>query len=805
MFRHPLAALILLACAAAPAWAAAPTPALPYLLHGNESVAAADGALGAIFNPAALGTRYPAELLVAYSRAPGRREINDGLLALGGLGFRATRVRDVAQLYGVSLGGGGDALRVGETAQWQVSALTHTRIVDHRVGMLSRPAPWLSLGGVVDHLFQPGIDRTTLRRVYTLGLGLRPLAVPIAVAHAIGPRLTLTADCSLAEGGARGQARVRVGAEVEPIAGIALRGALEDHGGFHLGLGLRGPSTSVGMHRASEKAGAPDYVTSTVSVHAGEDRTALAARSPRRVAVIRAGGALGDEALSGFSLFGASSATPAGPIHRQLERAREDPLTGGVLLELDGLSNMAQIEELRPRIAALRAAGKPVVAYLENGGGRGDLFLASACDRVFATEEAFFVGLGLRGERRYYRGLLADWGVKIDRSSIGKYKSAYRNYSADSTPAPDREVIEHALDVSQGLFVDAVARDRRMDRARLETLLDGRAWPPGDLVMAGLIDSVGYREDALRVLGRLAGLGDKPRGVNLLRRPPARADWRVPAGIAVVYASGGIATGPSGNDLLLGPTLGAATYVRQIEGAFKRGDVKAVVLRIESPGGEALASNLMHHATLRLKRETRKPLVVSMGGVAASGGYYLALPGDRIFADRFTRTGSIGVVTIKPSFEGWYAKHGVRQDEFERGRYMRGLSENRDWDAEIQASADSAIARSYEVFLSKVTSGRSLTRDEAHAVAQGRVWMGDDARERRLVDEIGGLGQAIAEARRRARIPEGAKLEPAEFRRPRPPFVQRMLGSALAGTLERNARLTNLDAPLDWWDEAEAP
>jgi protease-4 len=279
----------------------------------------------------------------------------------------------------------------------------------------------------------------------------------------------------------------------------------------------------------------------------------------------------------------------------------------------------------------------------------------------------------------------------------------------------------------------------------------------------------------------------------------------VPTGIAIVYASGAIASGRSGNDLLFGPTLGAATLAQQLERAFHRPDVKAVVLRIESPGGETVASNLMYHDALRLKRETRKPLVVSMGGVAASGGYYLAMPGDRIFADRFTRTGSIGVITLKPSFEGWYARHGVRQEEFERGRYMRGVSAARDWDAEMQAAADSAIARSYEVFLSKVMSGRSLTRDEADAVAQGRVWMGDDAVARRLVDEIGGLDQAVAEARRRARIPAGATLEPAEYRRSQPSFVQRLVGSFVAEALERGARLPEIGAPLDWWDEAQAP
>src|SRR6185503_17879851 len=145
--------------------------------------------------------------------------------------------------------------------------------------------------------------------------------------------------------------------------------------------------------------------------------------------------------------------------HRQLERALEDPYTRGVLLELGGVSNMAQLEELRPRIRRLRAAGKPVVAWLEDGGGRGDLYLAAACDKIVTSPEAIWVALGLRAERRSYRKALADLGIRFDRASYGKYKSAYRNLSSDSTSGPDREVIEHLLDQSQELFVSAVAAD----------------------------------------------------------------------------------------------------------------------------------------------------------------------------------------------------------------------------------------------------------------------------------------------------------------------------------------------------------
>ncbi|HTR97006.1 MAG TPA: S49 family peptidase, partial [Candidatus Acidoferrales bacterium] len=451
--------------------------------------------------------------------------------------------------------------------------------------------------------------------------------------------------------------------------------------------------------------------------------------------------------------------------------------------------NMAQLEELRPRIKRLRLAGKPVVAYLENGGGRGDLYLAAACNRIVTTEEADFMALGLRSERRYWRGALARAGIRVDRSSTGAFKSAYRNFSTDSMPTADSVATQHELDVRQKLFVDAVSSDRGITPARLATYLDGREWDPAALAAGGVVDSIGYREDAMRILGRLAKLGERPRAVNLARTPPARREWTRPHRIAIVYAGGGIDVGRSGNDLLSGPTLGSATLIAELERAFHARDVRAVVLRIESPGGSALAANLIDHAVQRLKRETRKPLIVSMGSVAGSGGYYIACHADWIVADRNTRTASIGVLTIRPSFEGLYEKLGAHEVEFDRGDYMRGTSWSRDWGPREQATADSTIQRLYRGFVGKVADGRHLDLASVEASAQGRVWMGDDALARKLVDEIGGLDDAMREARLRGGIRLDERIRPLELGRPRPSFVERLLGGWVSDALARDAQL----------------
>lgn len=795
-----LVPVVLALLSAAPAAGAPPLP-----LYGHESASATDDAGAMFVNPAGLGLRYPAELLGSWTSVEDGPDLSRWALTLGGFGLGLDRTGDRSHAIGLGQAAGGERLRFGYAANWRVDDRTHRSVADHRLGLLSRPAPWLALGAVADHLFEPVVAGAALERTWTLAAGFRPLALDPARAHGWGTRLTLTADVALAEGAARAAARVRVGGEFEALPGVLLRGALEDHGGAYLGLTLRGVNQTVAAQHGSGSGFRPGSSSATLSLHAGEERTVLAGRAQERVAVVHAAGDLGDDDMSGFSLTGGTDVVSAKPLHDQLERALDDPLTRGVFLDIRGVSGMAQIEELRPRLERLRGAGKPVVAYLEYGAGRADLYLASACDRVVMAPEAMPQGLGLRAERRYYRGLLAGLGIRVERTSYGRYKSAYRNFSVDSTPPADREAIERNLDVSQELFVRALCADRRLGRERVLGLLDGRPWRAEDLAAAGLVDSVGYREDAQALLGGLCGMGPKPRAASLPKRPEARREWTVPSPVAVVYAQGGIETGRSGGDLLLGPSLGSTTLIEQLERAFRRREVKAVVLRVESPGGSALASDLVHHATLRLKRETKKPLVVSMGGLAGSGGYYIASGADRIYADRFTRTGSIGVVTIKPSLEGFYAKHGVRQDDFDRGDWMRAWSANRDWTPAEQATADSATLRFYHRFVALVAADRQLTPDAVDAVAQGRVWMGEDALERKLVDDLGGLEAAVAEARRRAGVPVGARIRPLEFRRPHAGLLERVAGGLVRQAWDDAVRSPAPGAPLYWMDTDEAP
>ena len=312
-------------CAGAPATAALPLP-----LYGHGSAAATDDA-GAVFaNPAGVGVRYPAELLGSWAGVENGPDLSRWALTLGGLGLGLERTGDLSHTIGLSQAVGGERLRVGCGADWRVDARTHRATPDQRLGLLSRPVPWLALGAVAEHLFEPVVAGAVLDRTWTLAAGFRPLALDPARAHGRGTRLTLTADVAMAEGASRGEARVRVGGELEVLPGVLVRGALEDHGGAYLGLTLRGPNHTLGGLRGggarAERGSGPRPASAgvTFSLHAGEELSVLAGRAQERVAVVRAGGNLGDDAMSGFSLTGGTDVTPAKPLHDQLERALDD-------------------------------------------------------------------------------------------------------------------------------------------------------------------------------------------------------------------------------------------------------------------------------------------------------------------------------------------------------------------------------------------------------------------------------------------------------------------------------------------------
>ena len=412
---------------------------------------------------------------------------------------------------------------------------------------------------------------------------------------------------------------------------------------------------------------------------------------------------------------GRAPAPPLLALLEGLEAAGRDPRVEGVLLRLRGAPvSLAQGLALRRALAALRAAGKPVALYAEHLGTE-ELFLASAAERIFVPEAGSVALLGLRLETFFLRDLLDRLGVRAEVVRVGEFKSAAEGLVRRGMSEGQRAQLEALLDDLYDVVVAGIAEGRGLDPARVRQLVDGGPYRAGAAREAGLVDACLFPDEVEAALAELAGrpgaevaLADFAAYHRLrVRDPGLRAPLREVPRIAYVVASGVVRSG--------GGPLGVASDVyrallRRLELDPR---VRAAVIRVDSPGGDALASDLLWRSVRRLA--AAKPVVASLGAVAASGGYYLASAADAVFAESATLTGSIGVVGGKLDLEGLYRKLGVAREGVERGARAGLLSASRSLTPAERAALRADLRAVYELFLERVAEGRRMTRDAVHA------------------------------------------------------------------------------------------
>ncbi len=437
-----------------------------------------------------------------------------------------------------------------------------------------------------------------------------------------------------------------------------------------------------------------------------------------------------------------------------LERAAGDPRIDGVYVELaGGGARLAAALPLARALAAVEAAGKPVVAWGESVSAE-ELVIASAARHFHLAPAGSVALVGLRIESFFLRDLLERLGARPEVVRIGSFKSAGEMFTRASMSPEHREQLEALLDDRFSALLEAIAAGRDLAPERLRELVDGGPYPARAAVEAGLADGLLHRDELRAELERLAparpGAGPRHRELRLLdvgayhQLRIAWPGWRPLRGdlarIALVVAQGAIRHG--------GGLRGVASepYGRLLSALAGDPGVRAVVLRVESPGGDAVASDALWRAVSQLRRE--KPVVASFGEVAASGGYYLASAADRVFAERASVTGSIGVVGGKLDLSRLYERIGVAKESIERGARAGLASEARALRADERAALRASMRALYDLFLERVASGRGLARDAVAAVAGGRIWSGSAALGHGLVDAIGGPLEALAEARR---------------------------------------------------------
>lgn len=446
-----------------------------------------------------------------------------------------------------------------------------------------------------------------------------------------------------------------------------------------------------------------------------------------------------------FFPFGPSRPTLRETVARLRQAQGDDRITAVVIEPRVSAGMWGQLQELRAAVADLRAAGKPVVAYLESG-GVGDYYLASAASRVLLMPGGQLDVTGTATYELFFRGALDKLGVTPDLLHIGDYKTYANTFTEKAMTPAHREMATALNRDAYDELVRAIAEGRRRTSDEVRAALDRGPFLGAEAVDAGLVDALAY-DDQLDDTAPVAGTRRLDASAYRLR---ADAPFRAPR-IAVLYATGEITSGASAIDTMGEYTLGSDTLVTWIRTARADTDVRAIVLRIDSPGGSAVASEIIWRE-LMLTRAI-KPVVVSMGDVAASGGYYIAVPATRIVAEPGTLTGSIGVVTGKFAVGGALEKLGITTDAVTDGA-MAGLNSPFQPFSEAERARVAAQMReTYRQFVGRVAESRGLSPDAVDAIAQGRVWSGRQAQARGLVDVLGGLSDAIREARALAKIP----------------------------------------------------
>jgi protease-4 len=432
-------------------------------------------------------------------------------------------------------------------------------------------------------------------------------------------------------------------------------------------------------------------------------------------------------------------------------RARRDPAVKGLLLRVGSVeTGWARVQELRDALVGFRSSGKPSWAYLESAGNR-EYFLATGCAKVAASPTAMLNVSGLAAEVTFYRGTLDKVGVEAQFEGVGKYKNAPNQLTERGFTDPHREQMEGLVGSMFEQYVRGIAEGRGLPPEKVRALVEEGPFEAAKAKEAGLVDELLYRdqvEDRIPAANRV----DPARYVRA-----RRGFFDTRPRLALVYAAGDIIPGESQSSPFGGGLAGADTIARGLRQAREDGSVRAIVLRVDSPGGSGTASDAVWREVALARRA--KPVVVSMGDYAASGGYYISMGADAIVAEPGTITGSIGVFSGKLSLRGLYGKLGLSQETVQRGRNASLFSEWAPWTDDQRARIREMNESFYRTFVAKAAEGRKKTPEEIEAVAQGRVWTGEEALAAGLVDRLGGLEAAIQVARDRARVPRGQDVQ----------------------------------------------
>ncbi|HWF88416.1 MAG TPA: signal peptide peptidase SppA [Pyrinomonadaceae bacterium] len=447
----------------------------------------------------------------------------------------------------------------------------------------------------------------------------------------------------------------------------------------------------------------------------------------------------------------------------QFKKAKVDKRIKAVLLDIN-MSGVGwgKAEELRDAITDFRSSGKPVYAYLEFGLNK-EYYIATACDKIIVPPPGELFINGLAADVMFFRGSLDKLGIYPDIYQIGKYKSAGDMFTQKQMTEAHRQYINEMLDDLYGRYITTIAQARHRTPDEVKALIDNAPYSAAKAKEVGLIDDVLYQDEVEKQFKKLLGYKETDqfvsvRGTDYRDVEPESLGLNKGEKIAVIYASGEIGSGTSQNSPSGEQSIGSDTLAKALNDAAADKSLKAIVLRVDSPGGSGLASDIIWHAVEAANQ--KKPVVVSMSDVAASGGYYISASAAKIIAEPSTITGSIGVVAGKPVLRGFYDWLGISNEYVLRGKNAGMFRETEKFSDDERAKFEDWIKTTYyQDFVPKVAKGRNKDAQYIDSVGQGRVWTGGQAKNKGLVDEFGGLDKAIEVAKQLAKIPADKGVE----------------------------------------------
>lgn len=719
----------------------------------EESIALTDGMLSPLINPAALG--YGNSGGVGWMQLWQDNSIKDNywlFLNMEGLSYVYEKQMDSKNMH--TLASGSEFfgpylvpnLYAGSSYQWENNKFGKGA---YRSGLQYRPVDFASLAFTWDNPYKQAPS-------YKAGFAWRPFAqILVWDEH----RLELAADFSYAKNfeGDYELLQPVIGIQTEVLNGIRIGGNYNlENDNFGLSFSLCSGKSQLGVltHSTDEsdrgygylflpsKAFLPlmdIYKKQWYSLPVGKEVVTFKAANYK---------------LGPFSIFD-SKQTGIESIIKNIEQAKQDPeITGIVFINKNFSSSMALKQELINALKYFKQAGKQIVFYYNNIGNADYTFAAAVADKIYLNPQGTVDLKGLSISSPYLKDALEKLGIEVINFRSHPYKSAGNMLSESYMPVEEREEYERILTSLYNQMCDMISMGRgdKLAKPVTEIIDGGPYYIAGDALAAGLVDELVYESEFRESLKN----DFKTDKVVKQLDDYQKYIWAHPrkSKIAVIYAQGNVVMGKGEP----GKNISHQTTTELIREARKNKQYKGIILRIDSGGGSAQASDIIHREIELAKRENKKPVVVTMSGVAGSGGYYIACNSDYIFANPATLTGSIGVIGLTISAEQMFRKLYVNWSTVKKGERSDFGSLSRKWTEAEKQIMERLIATSYEDFVSKVAAGRKMSFNDIDAIAQGKIWTGAEAVQNGLVDELGDLKEAVAKVKILAKIEHDVEL-----------------------------------------------